>query len=97
VNDRIKLAEAMGWHRADDDVTVDFIGGWCPKEQFHYGCACPDPFTDANDDVAILNFYGDAEDSPERERFLEILYGQQMLDYKIGDYARAALRVLDND
>jgi len=54
----------------------------------------PDPFTDANDDVAILNFYGDAEDSPERERFLEILYGQQMLDYKIGDYARAALKVM---
>ncbi len=96
MNDRIKLAEAMGgpiW-----EAYID------PGK--HPECIdLPDPFTDANDDYAVLEwmreqvlwhrnnselgkvpanfwrFFGSVNDVPRG-------------DYRIGDYARAALEVL---
>lgn len=48
----------------------------------------PNPFVDANDDYAVLEYYRD------RLRFMDKLC---MSSYRIGDYARAALKVLEKD
>lgn len=50
-----------------------------------------DPFTDANDDYAVLEWLQDGRLDGVRHGVL----GAEMFCYQIGDYARAALKVLD--
>ncbi len=105
MDDRIKLAEAMGW--------TDFIGdaglppgarGQRPQTQGHQHP--PDPFTDANDDYAVLEWMRNTvlehrQTSPLGKvpahlwEFFELINDAPRGDYKIGDYARAAISVLD--
>lgn len=109
MDDRIKLAEAMGW--------TDFIGevglppgakDARPVTQGHQ--LPPDPFTDANDDYAVLEWIrnqvgeehgwlpsGKARWSSSDEwwPFYEQFGNVTAASYKIGDYARAALKVLE--
>ena len=58
----------------------------------------PDPFTDANDDYAVLEWMrelGVMDDSRiEYDRAWDKL--PERGEYQIGDYARAALKVLDD-
>ena len=100
MNDRIKLAEAMGWQLVNypNDGPMWRLDGrhWSRHKQ------PPDPFTDANDDYAVLEWmrqkardYEQTDGSGpdiawEFMRQLELpQYG-----YRIGDHARAALKVL---
>jgi len=99
MNDRIKLAEAMGWKKAC------YAGhGVCWKSPHGevYRLApdsLPDPFTDANDDYAVLEWMrnpeGDGKFHPNWSYFCDILEENMTYDYDIGDFARAALKVLD--
>ena len=52
MDDRIKLAEAMGWKPIPDDP-----GWWlCPENGVGYEAdELPDPFTDANDTEALID------------------------------------------
>ncbi len=97
MNDRIKLAEAMGWVPHNQDV---YPGKWIdPDGRKLVGCFnMPDPFEDANDDYAVLRWMrGDGK--PEFQAgwgdFCEELQPFEYTDYQIGDYARAALKVLE--
>ena len=88
MEDRIKLADAMGVEYWRSEVYGDAIG-------------VPDPFTDANDDYAVLEYYRNmSKNNIDRVRFMDKLFytntsmGRCMSAYKIGDYARAALKVL---
>jgi len=94
VNDRIKLAEAMGW------IACEFT--WQELKEYYAVppnhpnrpgegniTDIPDPFTDANDDYAVLEWMR-KQGTPYRN------IGQSYM-YQIGDYARACLRVLNND
>ena len=105
MNDRIKLAEAMGWTRSPNLIdpqvwhppgeSVDEAGWW-----FEY--MLPDPFTDANDDYAVLEWIlSDGSVWPkvsdelttvfiDRDEYHEL----HVTAYRIGDYARAALKVI---
>ncbi len=100
--DRIKLAEAMGW--------IHETGGgrdWYHPSDNRSRCFAnqlPDPETDANDDYAVLEWMRDFADADEpkllrAERALNQLQADAMRDwalgYEIGDYARAALRVIE--
>ena len=85
---RIKLALAMGW--------VNEGGGgrvwWHPTDSRSrcFPNHLPDPLTDANDDYAVLEWMlvGTPDSSHGR------IYLGNKWDYKIGDYARAALKVI---
>ncbi len=48
------------------------------------------PFSDANDDYAVLEWM-------RRERKISYRNIGQSYCYQIGDYARSALKVIDND
>ena len=100
MNDRIKLAEAMGWVREDDyDNSPFWVNGhrmgYAPDSQWTKDLEIPDPFTDANDDYAVLEWMRNAPNSGPYFDAL-IPYGSAW-QYQIGDYARAALKVLNND
>lgn len=105
--DRIKLCEAMGRLEiglsggayritADDGTRVTC---WTLDDALKY---LPDPFTDANNDYAVLKWV--------RENLDDVAYALAMLElvveqggdtgdsypkYRIGNYARAALKVLE--
>ena len=83
MNDRIKLAEAM---------KVEY---W-RSEVFGGALGLPDPFTDANDDYAVLEWMR----SEARREGVSWMNGSGILslhatNYQIGDYARAALKVIE--
>ena len=95
MNDRIKLAEAMGWGVGEDTCDGQEIGV-PPGDTRPYGqgnlTQMPDPFTDANDDYAVLEWM-------RTQRFwtsdkLTYFMGMEVGHYTIGDYARAALKVI---
>ena len=97
MSDRIKLAEAMGW-------TNSHQFRWDGPGDGEYRNDPPDPFTDANDDYAVLEWFRQrAEKYKELGKpYPESLWqmSEQMnkgtrLTYQIGDYARAAALVLD--
>ena len=103
MDDRIKLAEAMGWKRIEvpdghpEKKFNDFV--WANPEGWEYKYP-PDPFTDANDDYAVLEWTrSNKVDTPTRLLFQAKLRDQRPLyrpnvwNYRIGDYARAALKV----
>lgn len=104
---RIKLAEAMGWQWIEySNTPFDGMGRWFSPEAVpesednHYGyricgSACPpifDPFTDANDDYAVLEWMRQNEIVREWRKIDELACCTYY--YQIGDYARAALKVL---
>ncbi len=91
--DRIKLAEAMDWipYPMGADPNDPATSWESADNKFH---ANFNPFTDANDDYAVLEWMR----SP-------LMYGKGFVytkifkflgsEYQIGDYARACLRILD--
>ena len=97
--DRFKLAEAMGWKTGRTD-TVEVMGRLISHMRWidlkgNDRAYSPDPFTDANDDYAVLEWmrnnparFNDAECETENHGWA--------WKYKIGDYARAALKVIDD-
>ena len=115
MNDRIKkIAEAMGWvyHSERDETSPDFdllspTDVWTHPSRAYGRGGCPDPFTDANDDYAVLEWMRGPlyerlrEDDPDGilcKMWIAIdgdPYDRDAKsDYQIGDYARAALKVL---
>lgn len=102
---RIKLAEAMGWTVAP--ITLEDCGapftvykGAVDKSEYDdvEWTVGWDPFTDANDDYAVLEWmrgvgdkYADYGLFQRWQR--DVPY---WLDYQIGDYARAAIKVLES-
>ena len=102
MDDRIKLAEAMGWNNITDkhldaDTNLYVLGGFPPNTR-SYGVRSPlpDPENDANDDYAVLEWMQNHE---HPEWFVDELRGDDKnlspWHYLIGDYARAAVLVLD--
>ena len=122
--DRIRLAEAMGW---EWDTTIRGRRGypddwpvWIKPngDRWFSPADMPDPFTDANDDYAVLKWmrpdegvhigYADGSSnwslwSDFKDHLYELITtrtGNRRFapwDYQIGDYARAALKVLERD
>ena len=99
---RIMLAEAMGLRRWTCNCD------WSAEATFEPRIDCPncgeplrevsfDPFTDANDDYAVLEWM--RSNSKYREAWIEFKNALAVsnafkCNYKIGDYARAAITVL---
>ena len=86
MTDRIKLAEAMGAKLDYKDRTIDFL--WPDGRRQHNF----DPENDANDDYAVLEWMLVKTPDASHGR----IYLGNKWDYKIGDYARAALKVIDS-
>lgn len=99
--DRIRLGEAMGL----DVVAIRNDGGGNVRVSVRWPGAEHgvnfDPFTDANDDYAVLEWFRAwAKKKPAwmYSMFVEEVYklgGESFIGYKIGGYARAVLKVLD--
>ena len=96
LSDRIKLAEAI-FQTVEDgmaDVWVVHDGETYPRRF--------DPFTDANDDYAVLEWMRTrrdsllAKDADAWHKFMAAIHETAFCTslYKIGDYARVALKVL---
>jgi len=103
VDDRIKLAEAMGWERIPN-YWKHGIGlsrhGWKnpTTKSIHSLGGIPSPFTDANDDYDVLE-WARSKSFDYFEEFAQEVYSTLKavpVHYTIGDYARAALKVIDN-
>jgi hypothetical protein len=91
MDDRIKLAEAMGWEKYHQP---DFGGGhyaWRNERLRRKDASLPDPYTDANDDYAVLEWMRENHGGNFWVHFENTL----SCNYQIGDYARAALKVID--
>lgn len=89
--DRIRLTKAMGWKHEPD---YQGVGAWIDygsgKRQGRVKFDVPDPFTDANDDYAVLEWM---RSQKENRNFFEEC-NESAWSYEIGDYARAAMEVL---
>jgi len=88
---RIQLAEAMGWV----GINAKSLWGYHPDAPrvFEGRRTLPDPFTDANDDYAVLEWMRN-----HRGKYCGVIYNVmdgESVDYKIGDWARAALEVIE--
>lgn len=93
MNDRIKIAEAMGWERTSYTTSAEGVVHTTRWRDLNGTCGqckedTPDPFTDANDDYAVLEHYRN------KWSFNVALNEKQLGSYKVGDYARAALKVI---
>ena len=103
MNDRIKLAEAMGW-----EPNIGRVYWRDPNDhnRFCKPSALPDPFTDANDDYAVLEWarkewQGKDGHHGHWHQFAQAQWHRWdeydvIVPYQIGDYARAALTVLQH-
>lgn len=103
MNDRIKLAEAMGW----TNIRMKYVA--MDGQSYPFGCVprnvndkhlkeqIPDPYTNANDDYAVLEWLRAEDNKPWQYTLSQLDYGTRRYkwDYQIGDYARAALRALE--
>ena len=108
LSDRIKLAEAMGWthihmkYVAMDETSYPF--GCVPGNvnDKHLKEQIPDPYTNANDDYAVLEWMRErrdsllADDADVWRKFMAVIHEGAFCTslYQIGDYARAALKVI---
>ena len=94
--DREIAEKVMGWvqHRAGNHwVDADsrlIVAAMTTK----YGNRPFDPFTDANDDYAVLEWMR-AQDTTTAVK-MTTAHNHHWSDYQIGDYARAALMVIDD-
>ena len=86
MDDRIKLTEAMGWSDCSDDMGK-------PPNCFGFDYL-PDPFTDANDDYAVLEWVLKTWSDEDQLKF-EYAADCHVLERKIGDYARATLKIIN--
>ena len=107
MDDRIRLAEAMGWNaRLYKGERV-----WT-KPGRTYGAEplknLPDPFNDANDDYAVLEWMRKNLTELAVQKYEATVWEMALshiwesrsdsyCPYQIGDYARAALKVLERD
>ena len=97
--DRIKLAEAMGWKRLGGEW--DLKGdppAWEGPNTIDGFDDLPDPFTDANDDYAVLEHYRNKTKpggGTYKSDIHSLIEWMRSVDYQIGDYARAALKVIE--
>ena len=101
-DNRIRMAEAMGWkehHGIGDYPRTWRLQGpglaWTERKLDEL----PDPENDANDDYAVLEWMRRSDDDgcwtgPNADDFIRLINNGHSEDYKIGDYARAALKVL---
>jgi len=107
IADRIQLCEAMGWQwvGGSDAPSKGVDNCWREPGIFngrhwfnYYSDKCPDPFTDANDDYAVLEWMRSLEGN-EKHNFHapSPMFSTIPWDYKIGDYARACLKVINNE
>ena len=95
-------------HNHAGDLLMCPAGRWDKDEWIR---DVPDPFTDANDDYKVLEWIRNADrldfTDDQYGRFLRAMsdkvwvphrvpYNDQWWNYKIGDYARAALKVIDS-
>jgi len=104
---RIKLCEAMGWVCTSKTTYTDgsvHKAFWRDPETGTGGnaaCDLPDPFTSANDDYAVLEWL--RSDNDRADAAFEALENMThcplpsefSINYEIGDYARAALKVIE--
>lgn len=111
MDDRIILAEAMGWELMTIHNNAFYKWTWYKPDGSATGVAMsskdggmsvlPDPFTDANDDYDVLEWFrGWAKTAFRFKVFAEELYqlnGASIIGYKIGNNARAALEVLEDE
>ena len=106
IKDRIRLAEAMGWIHTTGWSENPMSGKqpfdhWSQRGGKVYGYLPFNPFTDANDDYAVLEWmrrgdgpattYAKFKDA-FRGRYVDLVPRWYL--YEVGDYARAALKVL---
>ncbi len=109
-NERIKLAEAMGWKKAEGnggavgmyDYWIDPEGDDHGKSRFD-GSPAFDPFNSVSDDYAVLEWVRqlhadyqltDGSGFDFSWHFYRSFDGVTMCNYDIGDFARAAVIVL---
>ncbi len=87
---RIALAEAMGWKRKGDRYMIG------PNGRSIFTEFIPDPFTYASDDYAVLEWMRSfvMRHQKSTKDFECRLQGWKW-KYRIGDYARAACKVLN--
>ena len=103
--DRIKLAEWMGWELVEHCGTERWIAPGSLGFTGYLNEPAFDPFTDANDDYAVLEFIRTSENEPQFTNFRDALRAmtdelgahRYVWSYRIGDIARAALKVINND
>ncbi len=96
---RIKLAEAIGWTRGEVRI-VRVMGRSIPHQRWidpegSDRAQLPDPFTDANDDYAVLEWLRANKKMLYSDRVYYRL-GRPLDEYQIGEYARAALIALSS-
>ena len=106
MNDK-ELAEAMGWKYEKPYGTqsgpifgkLPAGGGVWTKPDGSFTNRF-DAFTSADDDYSVLEWMRGSDNSLQSESPDFIIFGNAVKHgrwYQIGDYARAALKVLDND
>ncbi len=90
--DRIRLAEAMGWR-----FIRPSLRGKPPNDTT--AMSIPDPFTDANDDVAVNEWASKNLDPDTYFMALTEVVGSYcyLHEYRVGYFANAVLRVLGRD
>ena len=92
---RIKLAKAMGKMpvntKTGEPIPYDII----PEALEMVLHLIPNPFTDANDDYAVLEWM--LTQSFWFSDRLTYYMSQEVGNYAIGNFARAALKMIDND
>ena len=94
MNDRIKLAEAMGLRRKNKYLR--YAMWFNPTKKVLERNLKFDPFTDANDDYAVLEWMRSDVNAWQYQYEKELmLTNNKCGDYQIGDYARAALKVIE--
>jgi hypothetical protein len=103
LENRIKIAEAMGWV-FKEVVHTGFSGRQVTRKQWftplgvtYSGIRLPDPFTDANADYDVLEFMRNQGRGLYDEycNALAVVLDNDHFNYAIGDYARAALVEID--
>ena len=97
IEDRIKLAEARGWKCVGE---YEGIRTWLdPNESYKCGTIdLPDPFHDPADDYAVLEWVrGLGKESPGVWDDFTYHLDAYAQDYSVGDFARAALKVISDD
>ena len=108
MNDQIKLAKLMGWqHIPRTIVDAKPCGYWKEAHWRHpngkeiNNADFPDPFTDANDDYAVLRWMrplngrmpAHMADNRKWRQFIRLIDEP----YILGNWAKAALRVISDE
>lgn len=90
MHDRITLAVAMGW-KPRQVTGIDGDVWFNPSGEM---LLLPNPFTDANDDYAVLEWMRTNRTYWQAfKRVINECLGEDYLQYEVGDYARSALKV----